>query len=174
MGKSEIESFLSYLATDRYVTASTLNQAFNALLFLYKNVLNIPLEADIRASRSRKSQRLPVVLSHGEVADIINHISGDSQLILQLMYGCGMRSIEVARLRIQDINFEQHQIIVREAKGNKDRATFLPKNLVTLLTERISQVKLLHQSDLKNDYGEVYLPFALSRKYPNAGKTFGW
>ena len=85
-----------------------------------------------------------------------------------------MRSIEVARLRIQDIDFEQHQIIVREAKGNKDRSTFLPKNLVVLLTEKISQVESLHQLDLKNGYGEVHLPFALSRKYPNAAKTFGW
>ena len=174
MGKNEIEAFLSYLALKRGVSAPTQNQAFNAILFLYKQVLGVDFDLDIRASRARKSKRLPVVLSRAEVADIINHLYGVPKLMAQLMYGCGLRSLEVIRLRIHDIDFEQKKIIVREAKGNKDRATFLPNNLVDLLKGQIEKVRQSHGVDLENGYGEVYLPGALSRKYPSAAKSIGW
>jgi len=174
MGKHEVEAFLSYLALKRGVSASTQNQAFNAIIFLYKQVLNLPFDLDIRASRARKSKRLPVVLSKSEVADIIGKLYGVPKLLTQLMYGCGLRSLEVIRLRVQDIDFSQKQIIVRAAKGNKDRATFLPNNLIDLLKEQISKVEEIHQHDLEQGLGEVYLPDALARKYPNAAKSFKW
>ena len=121
MGKSEVEAFLSHLALKRNVAASTQNQAFNAIAFLYKQVLGIDFDLDIRAARSRKSMRLPVVLSRQQVADIISTLNGTANLMAKLMYGCGLRSLEVIRLRVHDIDFDQKQIIVREAKGNKDR-----------------------------------------------------
>ena len=129
MGKPEVEAFLSHLAINRNVSASTQNQAFNAIVFLYKQVLGVDFDLDIRASRARKSVRLPVVLSRQQVADIIDTLSGAPNLMAKLMYGCGLRSLEVIRLRVHDIDFDQKHIIVREAKGNKDRVTFLPDNL---------------------------------------------
>ena len=174
MGKSEVEAFLSHLALNRGVSASTQNQAFNAILFLYKQVLNLDFDLDIRASRARKSQRLPVVLSRKEVADVINQLNGVSKLLTQLMYGCGLRSLEVIRLRVHDIDFTQKQIVARAAKGNKDRVTFLPDNLVSLLKAQIIRVEDLHRKDLANGFGEVFLPDALARKYVNASKSFGW
>jgi len=174
MGKHEIEAFLSYLALKRGVSASTQNQAFNAIIFLYKQVLNLDCDFDIRASRARKSTRLPVVLSRNEVADIVKQLDGISKLLIQLMYGCGMRSIEAIRLRIQDVDFSQKQIIVRAAKGNKDRVTFLPANLEHSLKTQIEGVKKIHQADLEKGFGEVHLPDALARKYKNAAKSIGW
>lgn len=174
MGKSEVESFLSYLALNRGVSASTQNQAFNAIVFLYKQVLNINFDLDIRATRARKSKRLPVVLSRKEASDIINQLSGVSKVLTQLMYGCGLRSLEVIRLRVHDIDFNQKNIVIRAAKGNKDRVTFLPDILIGLLTEQIIKVKKLHQDDLDKGFGDVYLPNALARKYVNASKSHGW
>ena len=174
MGKREIESFLSYLAVHRSVSASTQNQAFNAIIFLYKHVLHIDMDLDIRATRARKSKRLPVVLSREEVADIINQLNGVSKVLTQLMYGCGLRSLEVISLRVHDIDFSQKKIMIRAAKGNKDRVTFLPDNLVDLLSEQILKVKKMHQSDLANGFGDVKLPDALARKYTNASKAIGW
>ena len=174
MGKPEVESFLSHLALDRGVSASTQNQAFSAIVFLYKQVLNVDFDLDIRASRARKSKRLPVVLNRKEVADIINRLNGTPKFLTQLMYGCGLRSLEVIRLRIHDIDFSQKQIIIRAAKGNKDRVTFLPDDLVSLLKAQIIKVELLHQKDLDNGLGEVYLPDALARKYVNAAKSLSW
>ena len=174
MGKSEVESFLSHLALNRGVSASTQNQAFNAIVFLYKQVLNVDFDLDIRATRARKSKRLPVVLTREEVTNILNQLNGVSKFLTQLMYGCGLRSLEVIRLRIHDIDFSQKQIIIRAAKGNKDRVTFLPDNLVSLLKAQIIKVKLLHQKDLDNGFGDVHLPDALARKYVNAAKSLGW
>jgi len=174
MGKPEVESFLSHLALDRGVSASTQNQAFSAIVFLYKQVLNVDFALDIRASRARKSKRLPVVLNRKEVADIINRLNGTPKFLTQLMYGCGLRSLEVIRLRIHDIDFSQKQIIIRAAKGNKDRVTFLPDDLVSILKAQIIKVELLHKKDLDNGFGEVYLPDALARKYVNAAKSLGW
>lgn len=174
MGKSEVEAFLSYLALNRGVSASTQNQAFSAIVFLYKQVLHMDFDLDIRASRARKSTRLPVVLNRKEVADIISQLNGTAKVLTQLMYGCGLRSLEVIRLRVHDIDFSQKQIIIRAAKGNKDRVTFLPTNLVSLLKAQIISVEQLHQDDLANGFGEVFLPDALARKYVNAAKSFGW
>lgn len=174
MGKAEVEAFLSHLALERHVSASTQNQAFNAIVFLYKQVLNIDFDLDIRASRARKSKRLPVVLTRTEVINIIECLYGSPKLLTQLMYGCGLRSLEVIRLRVQDIDFGQKQVIVRAAKGNKDRATFLPNNLFDLLRAQIEQVECIHEDDLENGYGEAYLPDALARKYPSAAKSMGW
>ena len=174
MGKFEVESFLSHLALDRNVSASTQNQAFNAIVFLYKRVLNVDFDLDIRAIRARKSQRLPVVLSRKEVANIIGQLNGIAKVMTQLMYGCGMRSLEVMRLRIHDIDFSQKKIVIRAAKGNKDRTTFLPDNLADVLAGQILKVDNIHKNDLSNGFGEVKLPGALARKYVNASKSFGW
>ena len=174
MGKEEVEAFLSDLAINKGVSASTQNQAFNAIVFLYKQVLHLDFDWDIRASRARRSKRLPVVLTRGEVNDIIKCLYGSPKLLTQLMYGCGLRSLEVIRLRVQDIDFGQKQIIVRAGKGNKDRSTFLPNNLFDLLKAKIETVMLLHNDDLEHGFGEVHLPDALARKYPNAAKSFGW
>ncbi len=174
MGKDEVESFLSDLALNRGVSASTQNQAFNAIVFLYKQVLLVDFDLDIRASRARKSKRLPVVLTRTEVSNVIDCLYGSPKLLTQLMYGCGLRSLEVIRLRVQDVDFGQEQVIVRAGKGNKDRATFLPKNLFDLLKAQVETVARIHKDDLENGYGEVYLPDALFRKYPNAAKSFSW
>jgi len=174
MGKAEVEAFLSHLAINRHVSASTQNQAFNAIAFLYKQVLNLDFDLAIRASRARTSKRLPVVLTRNEVRDIIRRLNGVPRLLIQLMYGCGLRSIEVIRLRVHDVDFGQKKIIVRAAKGDKDRSTFLPDNLFHLLKGQIEKVESLHQDDLNNGFGEVHLPYALARKYPNAAKSKGW
>lgn len=174
MGKAEIEHFLSYLAIKRHVSASTQNQALNAIVFLYKHVLGVDLDLDIRATRARKTKRLPTVLSRDEACIIINQLTGSAKLQAQIMYGCGLRSLEVIRLRVQDIDFSQKQILIRAAKGNKDRVTFLPENITLALKQQIEKAKKLHDKDLENGYGEVYLPNALSRKYPNAAKSFVW
>jgi len=174
MGKHEIEAFLSHLAVNRDVSASTQNQALNAILFLYKQVLHIEADMEIRATRARQSQRLPVVLSREQVSQIMTLLYDKPRLMAKLMYGCGLRSLEVIRLRIHDIDFEQKQIVVREAKGNKDRVTFLPQNLVEPLQQQIDNVRKVHDADTRNGYGEVYLPNALARKYPNATRSLGW
>jgi integron integrase len=174
MGKHEIEAFLSHLAVNRNVTASTQNQALNAILFLYKQVLHIEADMEIRATRARQSQRLPVVLSREQVAQIMTLLNDKPRLMAKLMYGCGLRSLEVIRLRIQDIDFEQKQIVAREAKGNKDRVTFLPQNLIEPLQKQIDNVRNVHDADIRNGYGEVYLPNALARKYPNAARSLAW
>lgn len=174
MGKFEVEAFLSHLAINRGVSASTQNQAFNAIVFLYKQVLNMDFDLDIRASRARKTKRMPVVLNRKDVSDIISQLNGVSKILTQLMYDCGLRSLEVIRLRVHDIDFSQKQIIIRAAKGNKDRVTFLPDNLISVLKAQIISVEQLHKIDLNNGFGEVYLPDALARKYVNAARSLGW
>lgn len=174
MGKTEIERFLSHLAINRDVSAATQNQAFNAILFLYKAVLKQPIEADIRANRASKPKRLPTVLSRQEVRAILNNLSGTSRLLVQLMYGAGLRITEVLRLRVQDFDFDNEQLYIRSSKGNKDRTSLFPKMLHTAMHEQINKVRALHQRDLKGGFGEVSLPGALTVKYPNAGKTIGW
>lgn len=174
MGKHEIEAFLSYLAVNRNVSSSTQNQALNAIVFLYREVLHVETDMEIRATRARQSQRLPVVLSREQVLQIITLLNDKTRLMAKLMYGCGLRSLEVVRLRVQDVDFDQKQIIVREAKGNKDRVTFLPQNIVEPLQQQIEAVRKIHEADVREGYGEVYLPNALARKYPNAAKSIGW
>jgi integron integrase len=175
MGKFEIERFLSHLAVNRNVAASTQNQAFNAIMFLYNKVLNIPMDhLDIRARRTSKAKRLPTVLSRDEAKSLLSCMSGTAKIMGGLMYGSGLRSLEVVRLRIHDIDFDNNQIYVRNAKGGKDRTTIFPVTLHELIRKQIETVKKLHDKDLAEGYGEVYLPKALARKYSKANISFGW
>lgn len=174
MGVAEVEAFLTYLAKEGNVSSSTQNQALNALLFLYRNVLQIDLPVPLHALRAKRSEHLPTVLSKDEVARLLSGMQGLHQLMAKLLYGCGLRLMECIRLRVKDIDFEQFQIIVREGKGEKDRATMLPFSLVHPLKEQIAYVRKLHERDLSQGYGSVELPFVLIRKYPNADKEFGW
>lgn len=174
MGVVEIEAFLTHLAKEGNVSSSTQNQALNALLFLYRNVLHVDLPVPIQALRAKRSEHLPTVLSKDEVMRVISGMQGLHQLMAQLLYGCGLRLMECMRLRIKDIDFEQSQIIVREGKGEKDRATMLPSSLAEPLKHQIAYVRNLHEQDVAQGYGSVELPFALDRKYPNADKEFAW
>ena len=174
MGAAEIEAFLTHLAKDESVSASTQNQALNALLFLYRNVLQIDFPVPLHALRAKRSERLPTVLSKAEVTRVISGMQGLHQLMTKLLYGCGLRLMECMRLRVKDIDFEQSQVIVREGKGEKDRATMLPASLVQPLMEQIAFVRKLHERDIAQGYGSVELPFALARKYPNADKEIAW
>ncbi len=174
MGKFEIERFLSHLAVNRNVAASTQNQAFNAIMFLYKKVLDIPIELDIRATRTTKGKKLPTVLSKDEAKALLSCMSGTTKILAGLMYGSGLRSLEVVRLRIHDIDFENNQIYIRNAKGHKDRTTIFPTTLHQPIRNQIEAAKKLHDKDLAEGYGEVYLPTALSRKYSKANISFGW
>ncbi|PKO04510.1 MAG: integron integrase [Chloroflexi bacterium HGW-Chloroflexi-3] len=174
MGAQEIEAFLSHLAQEGNVSASTQNQAFNALLFLYRNVLHLELKAPLHALRAKRRQHLPTVLSKNEVSQVLSGMQGLHQLMAQLLYGCGLRLMECLRLRVKDIDFEQSQIVVREGKGEKDRVTMLPASLVEPLKAQIAFVTRQHERDLLDGYGSVELPFALARKYPNADKELAW
>jgi len=172
--KKKIEDFLSYLAIQRNVAASTQNQAFNALLFLYKHVLEQPLDDKIEAVRSTKKRRIPVVLSQDEVKQVLTLLEGVPQLLVKLLYGSGLRISEAARLRVHDIDFEYKQITVRSGKGDKDRVTTFSSSIEPQLRTHLQRVKLIHDKDLQNSFGSVYLPFALSKKYPTADKDWGW
>jgi integron integrase len=174
MGKPEIEAFLSYLVMKRNVASSTQNQAFNSILFLYNNVLDVDMPQDINALRSKKPVRVPTVMTREETLKLIGSMHGTHQLMAKLMYGCGLRVIECVRLRVKDVDFAMNQIIVRDGKGKKDRITVLPEGARPLLEEHLVYVKRLHQSDLAKGYGRVYLPNALDRKYPNSNRQWGW
>ena len=174
MGAVEIETFLTHLAKEDNVSASTQNQALNALLFLYRSVLKIDLAIPIHALRAKRSELLPTVLSKEETAQVLSGVQGLHQLMAKLLYGSGLRLMECLRLRVKDIDFEQFQIIIREGKGEKDRATMLPASLVQPLKHQIDFVRKIHERDLAQGYGSVELPFALARKYPNADKEFAW
>ena len=174
MGKLEVEAFLSYLATDKNVAASTQNQALSAILFLYKKVLNIEIDWVDNVVRAKRPKYLPVVLSPNEVKTMIRAMDGTYQLMAKILYGSGLRLMELLRLRVQDVNFDYEQIVVRSGKGNKDRVTVLPANVMSDIKEQLKLTRLLHNKDLQEGYGEVYLPFALERKYPNAAKEWIW
>lgn len=174
MGKFEIERFLSHLAVNRDVAASTQNQAFNAIMFLYKKVLGMEMDLDIRAKRASKRKNLPTVLSKDEAESLILCMHGKAKILAGLMYGSGLRSLEVIRLRIHDIDFENKQIYVRNPKGGKDRTTLFPDSLHGALRSQIKFAKRLHDKDLEEGYGEVYFPTALKRKYTKANISFGW
>jgi integron integrase len=170
----KVEEFLSYLATQRNVAISTQNQAMNALVFLYKQVLNAPLEYKVDAIRSTKERKIPVVLTQDEVKQVITLLEGVPQLFVKLLYGSGLRISEASRLRVQDVDYDFKQITVRSGKGNKDRVTTFSAQLMPSLKSHLQRVKLIHDEDLKAGYGSVYLPYALSRKYKNADKEWGW
>ena len=174
MGQTEIEAFLTDLAVKGNVSASTQNQAFSALLFLYEKVLNKNVFKNVNTLRAKKPQRLPTVLTFDETMEIIDSITGIFQLIVKLLYGCGLRGIECVRLRVKDIDFEMNQIVVRNGKGQKDRVTMLPEHAKLALKEHLKYVKKLHKRDLSQGYGSVYLPNALEKKYKNAPNEWGW
>lgn len=174
MGAVEVEAFLTELAVKRNVSASTQNQALAALLFLYKEVLalDLPWLADI--VRAKKPQRLPVVLSIEEVRRILAALDGELWLVCSLLYGTGMRLMEVLRLRVKDVDFARQEILIRDGKGMKDRVTMLPKRLAEPLRRHLAVVRAIHNVELEQGRGDVWLPFALARKYPKAPLEWGW
>jgi len=175
MGIPEIEQYLTHLATKMKVSASTQNQAFSAILFLYRHVLHIELdELQLVELRPQRSKTIPTVLSKDEVKRIIANLTGTNKLIAQVIYGGGLRIMECMRLRIKDIDFDNHQIIVRDGKGENDRFTVLPDSLIQPLQLHLRYVKSLHEKDLADGFGSVYLPYALERKYKNANKDWIW
>lgn len=174
MNSPEIEQFLTHLAVEKNVAASTQNQALAALLFLYQTVLRQPLIYPIDAVRAKQPQHLPVVLSQSEIRRLIANISDTYQLPARLLYGAGLRLTECVRLRVKDIDFDQHQIIVRSGKGHKDRVTILPDRIIKPLQCQLRYARALHRNDLERGYGQVYLPHALDRKYANASREWGW
>jgi len=172
--EKEISEYLSYLATKGRVAASTQNQALNAIVFLYKQVLGIEVGELGETERAKTPERLPTVMTKDEVTRVLGAMSGTYQLMAKLLYGCGLRLMECVRLRVKDIDFERDQLIVRDGKGMKDRATMLPVSVKPLLREHLARVKITHEQDLQNALEGVYLPYALARKYPNAGREWGW
>ncbi|MGE0081841.1 MAG: integron integrase [Thiohalomonadaceae bacterium] len=173
-GAAEVSAFLQYLAVQRNVAASTQNQALNALVFIYDKVLEQPLGSLGPYDRAHRPKRLPVVLSADEVRRLLEQLTGTHWLIASLLYGTGMRLMECLRLRVQDIDFDRSQIVVRRGKGDKDRVVPLPAKLVAHLRDHLSQRRELHQSDLAAGFGEVVLPDALAAKYPNAAREWRW
>jgi integron integrase len=174
LGAQDLENYLTFLAAERNVAASTQNQALSAILFLYNEVLDIPLGADFQFIGAKKPKRLPVVLSKEEVQRVLDRLAGTTKIVSQLLYGSGLRISEVIRLRVQNIDFEQGQILVRDGKGAQDRITILPEVVVEPLKEHLVRVQDLHQQDLEKGYGRVYLPNTLARKYPNAEREWIW
>lgn len=174
MGDQEVVAFLTYLASQRNVAASTQNQALNALVFMYKNVLDKPLGELTDVARSKKPKKLPLVLTACEVKRVIDQLEGKYWLIGCLLYGSGLRLMECLRLRVQDLNFEQRSLFVHSGKGAKDRVVTLADELVIPLKRHLESVKTLHERDLERGFGQVYLPNALARKYPNAPGEWKW
>ena len=174
MGKKEIEAFLSHLATGRNVSASTQRQALNAVIFLYKHVLDLPVSEGIEPVRAKKYIRPPVVMSKHEVQRVFVHMQGIHLLMARMLYGCGLRLMECIRLRIKDLDFDRNLVYVCMAKGGKDRTTLFPKSIQEELCQQVERVRKVHDQDLAQGFGEVYLPESLSRKYPNASREFRW
>ncbi len=174
MAETEINAFLTYLAVEQNVSASTQNQALSALLFLYRHVIGRDLGDLGKVIRARKPKRLPVVLTREEVKAIIGQLKNENQLMASLMYGSGMRLMECLTLRIQDIDFTKNEITIRGGKGDKDRVTMLPESLKINLQEHLKNVKEIHKKDIQDGWGRVQLPEALDRKYPNAPTEWRW
>lgn len=173
MGKKEIDSFLSYLATGRNVKVGTQSQALNAIVFLYRQVLDMPIEG-IDPVKAKKQARPPVVMTKREVQCVLNEMQGIHLLMAKILYGSGLRLMECLRLRVQDLDFEINLLYIRDGKGGKDRTTVFPKQIKEELKAQIEKVKTIHAQDLANGFGEVYLPNALSEKYKNAPREIGW
>ena len=171
---TDVSDFLSHLAIKQRVSSSTQNQAFNALLFLFREVLKIDLHDLSKTVRAKRGPKLPAVLTQAEVRSLLEHLKDRELLLVHLLYGTGMRLMEVARLRVQDIDFGGNSIIVRAGKGDKDRMTVLPDAVKDQLNEHLAATKKLHEQDIAKGFGDVYLPEALDRKYPNAAKEWRW
>lgn len=174
MGAREVTAFLSHLATERRVSASTQNQAKAALLFLYKRVLGVDLPWLDEIVQAKRTRRLPVVLSPQEVRSLLDHMEGTMGLVVELLYGTGLRVLEALRLRVKDVDFDLRTVTVQEGKGGKDRVTVLPERLVAPLREHLERVRALHAQDLAEGFGEAALPDALAAKYRGAGKQWSW
>jgi len=174
LGANDVEAFLSHLAIEGKVSGATQRQALNALVFLYRVVLDIPLDGEITPARSKRLTSPPTVLTQAEVQRLLAAIEGKNALMTKLLYGSGLRLMECIRLRVQDVDFGQNLIFIRGGKGGKDRTTILPRNLQDDLLAQIESVKSLHHRDLVAGFGEVYIPEALARKYRNAARETGW
>jgi integron integrase len=173
MGSAEVTQFLTHLAVNEQVAASTQNQALSAIVFLYRVILCKELTG-IDAVRAKRSRYLPTVLTPTEVQAIIQQLHGVNRLVIQLLYGSGLRLNEGLQLRAKDVNFAQRQLSIRDAKGKENRVTTLPTRLVEPLQTHLHSVRQLHSQDLNQGYGSVYLPFALERKYPNGDRAWNW
>src|SRR5688500_39990 len=174
MGAAEVTAFLSWLATERDVAAATQGQALSALLFLYQQVLGLKLPWLGELVRAQRPVRLPTVLTEAQVRRLLDALEGGARLMAGLLYGAGLRQIECLSLRVKDVDFSYRQILVRDGKGARDRATMLPEGLVQPLQAHLGKVRALHQRDLREGFGEVRLPHALARKYPRAGRDWAW
>ena len=174
MGGAEVEAFLTHLAVNRHVSASTQNQAKAAILYLYKQVLQIELAWLDEVVQAKTPKRLPVVLTASEVRSLLLHMQGTTGLVAQLLYGTGMRLLEALRLRVKDVEFARREVVIREGKGNKDRVTVLPENLILPLQAQLQKARVLHEKDLEAGFGRVHLPHALAVKYANADRSWAW
>jgi integron integrase len=174
LGAVEIEAFLTQLAVQGQVAANTQNQALSALLFLYREVLDLPLPWLENVVRAKRPQRVPTVLAREEVQRLLAQLDGRPWLLASLLYGTGLRLMECLRLRVKDVDFARNEITVRDGKGGKDRRTMLPRSLVEPLLREVERARALHVDDLDAGFGAVWLPHALARKYPNAPREFGW
>jgi len=174
MGKTEIDAYLSHLATERKVSASTQRQALNAIIFLYRRVLDQPMIEQIEPTRAKRKPRLPVVMTKNEVRGVLAQMKGIHLLMAKILYGAGLRLMECIRLRVQDLDFERNLIYVRSAKGNKDRTTLFPRSIQLEMRRQLEKVKRSHNEDLAQGYGGVYLPEDLARKYPHAAQELRW
>ena len=174
MGAPELNRFLSHLATKLQLSASSQNQALNALVFMYKEVVQKDIGDIGQFDRAKRPERRPTVLSKDEVFKIIDCLEGTGKLMAQILYGSGLRLMELVRLRVKDVDFGLNQILVRDGKGQKDRVTMLPQSVRLSVESHLVRVKKIHEQDLAQGYGKVYLPDALARKFPNADREWGW
>ncbi len=174
MGVPEVQSFITHLAAHDKVSASTQNQALSAVIFLYRHVLHTELQFPADTIRPDKSKPLPVVLTPQEARAVINNMNETPELMAKILYGSGLRLMECLRLRVKDLDFGNHQIIIREGKGEKDRFTILPASIIEDLQTHLLVVKAIHQKDLKDGFGETSLPYALEKKYRSASKEWIW
>jgi integron integrase len=174
MGAHEVQAYLSHLAVNRDVSPSTQNQARSAILFLYRNVFGIDLPWLDDTIRAKPKPRLPVVLTPSEAQRMLNNMNGSTWLVCALLYGAGMRLLEVLRLRVKDVEFERREIAIRNGKGGKDRVSVLPENVIVPMQAHLARVRALHENDLQLGFGAVYLPYALARKYKAAPKIWHW
>jgi integron integrase len=173
LGAEHINQFLSYLANEKNCAPATQRIALNALIYLYRKFLQLELE-QLAFEQARLKRRLPVVLTHAEVRHLLDQMQGTPRLMVELLYGAGLRLNELLSLRVKDLDFELSTLTVRLGKGNKDRTTLLPQSLKEPLQEQIKYVEKLHHRDLEDGYGEVYMPYALAKKYPSAARELGW
>ncbi len=174
LGAREVSAFVSHLAVVRKVSASTQTQALSALLFLYREVLALPIGWVDDVERAKKPKRLPVVFTRGEAKAVLGHLREEAWLMASLLYGSGLRLMECVRLRVKDVDLVRLQLTVRDGKGGKDRATVLPNSLVEPLERQLERARALHEFDLREGFGHVHLPYALARKYPNANREWCW